>query len=148
MYACLFSIHQFFDRIDFTLHCIFLTRKRSYSNFYFKHLALLHPVVQKRTLLTFPSYLSMWNIEVHQKNDRRLHKRKIDHRHFFFLLCYLSICIWHNSIKRRMPDFFLDMFSPPPPTHLFLFWEGGGGRPDSKQNGGGVMPLRPRFSRL
>lgn len=69
-----------------------------------------------------------------KKNDRRLHKRKIDHRHFFFLLCYLSICIWHNSIKRRMPDFFLDMFSPPLP-HTFFCFEMGGARTASKTEG-------------
>lgn len=72
----------------------------------------------------------MWNTEVHQKNDRGLHKRKIDHRHFFFLLCYLSICIWHNSIKHRMPDFFLDMFLPHPRLCTpFSILRGEGGSP-------------------
>lgn len=80
----------------------------------------------------------MWNTEVHQKNDRRLHKRKIDHRHFFFLIMLPLNLYLTQFYQTSHAGLFPRHVSPPPsPLHTFFYFERGGGfaRTASKTEG-------------
>lgn len=69
----------------------------------------------------------MWNTEVHQKNDRRLHKRKIDHRHFFFLIMLPLNLYLTQFYQTSHAGLFPRHVSPPPsPLHTFFYFERGG----------------------